>query len=222
MALSGVDGGSKWRPTVKSKTVQFDSESHLAVQLLLPWYVIHRLNAVEQARVESHLADCPRCRSDVAWQRKLHATHISPDTSVEVEHALAASLARIGAVPRRTRPAPARRFQPRRIPWLHWALGIESVVILALALLLLAPQTLVGEGGAEPAVAQANLLVVFRSSATEQQIREALHASGTEIVAGPTGTDGYLLKATRRAAALQRLRGDAAIARVEPLNADTH
>jgi anti-sigma factor RsiW len=206
---------------VKGKTVQFDSETHLAVQLLLPWYVIHRLNGAEQARVEAHLTDCPRCRADVTWQRKQHATHIAPDTSIEVEHALAASLARIGAAPRRPRPAATRRLQPRRIPWLHWALGIQMVVILGLALLLLVPRPLAGQSGAVPGAAHANLLVAFRSSATEQQIREALQASGAEIIAGPTGNDAYLLKATRRAAALQRLRGDAVITRVEPLNAGT-
>lgn len=222
---------------MNGKITQLDSEDHREVQALLPWYIVERLNDAERQRVESHLADCPRCQDDVVWQRTLCATRDEPESSVDVEHGLAAMLAKIGADERASARATAAepllvgdpvraRFpgrQPMASTWWRWALGVQFASILGLTLLLFMPRspddpyrTL----GA-PMASNANLVVVFRPTATEEEIRQALRASEARLVGGPTVTDAYLLSAApaRRAAALERLRTDPAVIRIDSLDA---
>ncbi|MGH8822478.1 MAG: zf-HC2 domain-containing protein [Rhodoferax sp.] len=221
---------------MNGKIIQLDSEDHRAAQALLPWYIVERLDDAERARVEAHLADCPRCRGDVAWQRTLCAMRDEPESSADVEHGLAAVLAKIGADERtqvRTAavdPAPLgdpahTRFSRRPMAWgwWRWALGFQSAAILGLAMLLFIPRSpdhLYRTLGASTA-SSANLVVVFRPTATEEEIRQALRASDARLVGGPTVTDAYLLSAApaRRTTALERLRTDPVVIRVDSLDA---
>ncbi|MEO8924897.1 MAG: zf-HC2 domain-containing protein [Caldimonas sp.] len=222
---------------MNGKIIQLDSEDHREVQALLPWYIVERLNDAERRRVEAHLADCPRCQDHVAWQRTLCAARDEPASSIDVEQGLAAMLAKIGADERATArataadPAPVGDPVHARLPgrrpmvstWWRWALGFQFASILGLTLLLFIPRspddhyrTL----GA-PMASSANLVVVFRPTATEEEIRQALRASEARLVGGPTVTDAYLLSAApaRRTAALERLRSDSAVIRVDSLDA---
>ena len=60
--------------------------------------------------------------------------------------------------------------------------------------------------GSPPAPAAANVIVIFRADATEEDMRDALKASGASIVGGPTAADAYLLRvsANQRSLSLEQ------------------
>ena len=74
--------------------------------------------------------------------------------------------------------------------------------------------------GAATAPAAANVLVMFKPDATEQQVRELLRANGATLVGGPTDADAYMLHVapTARSAALAKLRSNAEVALAEPID----
>ena len=76
--------------------------------------------------------------------------------------------------------------------------------------------------GAPPAAVEPNAVAVFRSDATNQQMRDALHAAGASIVGGPTVTNAYLLRfnATAAPEGLARLRAQPGVSSVEALQGD--
>ena len=224
-------------PVADAQGTEVVSVQLSAAQALLTWYIVERMDDAERGRVEAHLCNCPRCQGDVAWQRARCAARDEGESSADVEHGLAAMLAKIGAEERTSAPAavadPPRvggpvhvRFPGRRpmaSAWWRWALGFQFAAILGLALLLVipgSPDHLYRTLGA-PIASSANLVVVFRPTATEAEIRQALRASEARLVGGPTVTDAYLLSAApaQRIAALERLRSDPAVIRVGSLDA---
>src|SRR5262249_53461118 len=66
----------------------------------------------------------------------------------------------------------------------------------------------------------ANVIVIFRSDATEEEIRDTLKASNASIVDGPTSADAYLLRvpARQRQLALSRLQSDNEVQMAEPID----
>ena len=143
------------------------------------------------------------------------AVDVEPGDSVE--RGWAALRSRLDA-----RPTAAKH---RSAPWwklsLQVALAAQAVVMLILVGALIATTTrnepYRAMGGAPEAV-EANALAVFRADATEQQMREALRASGARIVGGPTISDAYLLRLVDlQPAALARLRAQPGVLRVESL-----
>ncbi|HWP10481.1 MAG TPA: hypothetical protein VNN06_01570, partial [Ramlibacter sp.] len=110
-----------------------------------------------------------------------------------------------------------------RARWLPLAIGLQAAIVLTLALAWwIAPQR--DEPyralGAAPAVT-ANVLVVFRPTATETDIRRALRAHRAQLVGGPTATDAYLLRLSSLSPeAISRLRADGTVLRVESLEGD--
>jgi hypothetical protein len=74
--------------------------------------------------------------------------------------------------------------------------------------------------GSAPAPSAADVIVIFRAEATEEDIRDALKASGASIVGGPTAADAYLLRvsANQRSQALNRLRSDNDVQMAEPID----
>ncbi len=76
--------------------------------------------------------------------------------------------------------------------------------------------------GAAPTAVEANAVAVFRSDATNRQMREALHAVGATIVGGPTVTDAYLLRvANATPEVLARLKAQPGVLSAEALQAET-
>jgi anti-sigma factor RsiW len=207
---------------VKATILPLASDEHQAVQELLPWYVNGTLGSAEDARVQAHLAHCPRCQGDAAWQARLRqAPTAGPAEPGAVDRDWAALRRRLqsqgGHAPGHRSPTP--RWLPTN--GLRLATGALAVTGLALALAWLRPaphdETYHALGAAPNSMA-ANALVVFRPDATEAQIRLALRANGARLVGGPTVTDAYLLQLPP--GALARLRTDAAVARVESLEAE--
>lgn len=213
---------------MKARILPFESDEHQAVHKLLPWHVNDTLDAAETARVLAHLAECPRCRDDVAWQARLRSQDpVDARDDAAVERGWASMRQRLQpAQPAPETAAPAQR--PRAAGpmtrWLQLAVGLEAalVVVLAVAWFGAAPrdESFRALGSALPAPAGANALVVFRPEASEAEIRSALRASGARLVGGPTVTDAYLLRlASPSPEMLSRLRAERAVARVESLEA---
>ena len=224
---------------MNARIVSFDSDAHLALQELLPWYASGTLPRDEAAQVEAHLAQCARCRADLEGQAKLR-TLLPPavaeaggdDDAAAAERRWSALRERLDAdaaarPPARTAHAAPRRRVPRRpVRWLPWAFGLQTAFVLALAVLAgwnaLTPSEPYRALGAAPAGVAPNALVVFRPDATEQQMRLALRAGHARLVGGPTVTDAYLLQigpAADIAEAVARLRAQPGVLRVESLEA---
>lgn len=211
-----------------ARVIQLDTDEHQAVQALLPWYVNGTLDEAELDRVRNHLTQCARCQADAAWQERLRPPALVADdlvvpSDVNRDWAL---LARRLAIPK---PAPARRAHALLSKWLaaRWfplAVGVQGVLVLALTFAWLwAPprEEPFHALGAAPPVLTANVLVVFRPSVSEADIRRVLRANHAQLVGGPTATDAYLLRMNALSRdVLDRLRGDAAVLRVESLEGD--
>ena len=219
---------------MSGRVVPLGTDIHNAVQALLPWYVSSRLDESELARVQAHLADCPRCRTELEWERKLQAAQLEPEPetgAADVEQGLAMLRSRIAM----------DRQQPRQVafgrhlrhswhdaaPWLRWVIAGQCAAVVTLSVLLLpiAPdERYRALGSADPlqsGAARGNLVIRFRPDTTEQELRRVLKLSGAQLVHGPTATDAYLLSvaAGHETAAVARLRKEAAVLLVESLDA---
>jgi len=208
-------------------------DEHDIVQLLLPWLDGGHLDAAESARVTAHLAGCARCQADIAWQRRLKdivvdepaSTHASGD----VDRGWAALRGRLDSEASAGRGRPAKPLRTARAapPWWggwRWVMALQSMVIVGLAALvvvMLPRDDAYRALGSPSRAGDASIVVVFRPEASELQIRQALRDSDVRLVDGPTVTGAYLLSAApaRHAAAIERLRRQAAVLRVESLDA---
>lgn len=207
------------------------SDAHLAVQALLPWYLSATLDAQEMHDVEAHLAACPRCQAELAWERRLRGAHQALETPLgDVEAGLARLHRRLAPAAQTVAPAAPSGWPWWRSlslqPWARWTLGAQFALIVALVGLQLAPQppspTYRTLGAPVPAP-EANFIVRFRPETRESQLRHTLQAAGARLVDGPTGTDAYLLHvpADRRSAALRVLRADSTVVLAEALDAES-
>jgi hypothetical protein len=68
--------------------------------------------------------------------------------------------------------------------------------------------------------AAGNVIVIFRSDATQEDVLDTLRASGASLIGGPTSADAYLLRvpANRRAAAVARLQADDDVQMAQPID----
>jgi len=195
-------------------TIKPTDPTHDEVQALLPWYVKDALDSEEARLVDTHLADCEKCRVELESERALSASVAT--MPLDVELGLAAIRQRIAAMP----PL------PQRLPWLGLA---RAPLLLAAQLLLLVTAVVAFSPlarpasyhalGAAPAPAAANLLVMFSADARIDAIDRALLAHGLRIVDGPTETGAFMLHAApeRRAAALASLKTRSDVTLAEPI-----
>jgi anti-sigma factor RsiW len=213
--------------------VHLGTDLHQEVQALLPWYVCASLGAEERARVEAHIAECPRCQAELAWERELQAACSNSNLAApgDVDRGFARLRERIavGPPPRRRFGLVARlRARWREGPaWTRWALLAQCVLVATLSGLLLLPpspeqrfRALGGPAGPPAAADGGNLIVRFRPEATEQEMRRVLRDSKARLVYGPTSTDAYLLAvpAGLETAAVKQLRQESAVLLVESLD----
>jgi len=209
-----------------ARVFQLDTDEHRAVQALLPWYVNGTLADEELVQVQSHLAQCPRCQADAAWQQAVRTSPPATAPAADVDRQWTALSQRLEAA----RP-PAPRWPQvlgdwLRTRWMPLALGLQGVTLVAALTITwwaVAPRDDLYRGlGAAPKAPSANALVVFRSTASEADIRNALRANRAQLVGGPTATDAYLLHLSPLSTeALSRLRADRAVLRVESLESET-
>lgn len=208
-----------------ARIIPLRSGKHRDIQLLLPWYVTGRLETLEHARVEAHLAGCPECQVEIRSERRLRDE--VADLPFEPEAGWARLRARMEAEGGRRSPLAAiRRWlaQARRTPpWVGWALAAQAVVLIAAAAAL-TPAYLGREDykalGAAPTGPVANIIVVFHPETPERDLRAVLNTAGARLVDGPTAADAYLLHAQpdARAAALDTLRRRPEVVMAEPVD----
>jgi hypothetical protein len=82
---------------MSSNIVRFEPDPHVAVQMLLPWYLTGRLPAGEREEVESHLAGCATCRAELETERQWRQIQPAQGAQADVEEGWAKMRARLGA-----------------------------------------------------------------------------------------------------------------------------
>jgi predicted anti-sigma-YlaC factor YlaD len=220
------------------RIIPLNGDRHREVQALLPWYVTATLSEAERVQVEAHLGECADCQAKLRDERRLAAEIAEAPAPIEapdVEHGWD-QISRLIAEPasrrasRRT-PVAARitafleaaRPKSAGAPWLHWAVAAQFCLILVLgAQVWRTPQQPAAYTalGSAPAVAAANVIVVFRPETPEKDLRGILRATNARLVDGPTAADAYLIHVppAARAAALLRLRKQAQVMLAEPVD----
>jgi len=194
---------------------------HDEAEELLPWYATGQLGQDDRARVERHLYACASCREQLAVERRLI------DEFQTTSPALESGWARIKA--RIEPPRPKLAATPSFFADLRAIISRPAIAALAAAqvaalalggMFVSLSQPAYHVLGSAPAPASANIIVMFRADATENDVRDALKATGASIVGGPTSADAYLLhvEPQRRQAALARLHADDIVQLAEPVD----
>jgi anti-sigma factor RsiW len=215
---------------VSARVVSFDGDGHQAVQTLLPWYVSGRLDRAEIAEIDAHLADCPQCRDELAWERKMSAAQATvggvagdADRGLALLHRRFQASEQLAPPMIPGRPKPASGNWPGLAPWLRWVVCAQFAAILLLIGLLVVPLKPIEPFHALGAAAQpgsGNVVVRFRPDASERDIRSALQGADARLVGGPTATDAYLLSvpAEHLVGALAGLRANRSVVLAESLD----
>jgi len=82
---------------MSSNIVRFEPDPHVAVQMLLPWYLTGRLSTGERQEVEVHLAGCATCRAELETERQWCQLQPAQGAHVDVGEGWAKMRARLGA-----------------------------------------------------------------------------------------------------------------------------
>ena len=105
--------------------------------------------------------------------------------------------------------------------------AVAGLAAAQLALLVLGGSWLVSMNrpsyqalGSAPAPSSADMIVIFRSDATEKDVRAALRSIDASIVDGPTATDAYLLHVpnAKRQQSLQKLQQKNEVQLAQPID----
>jgi len=197
------------------------SGAHDEAEELLPWYATGQLDAAERVRVEAHLSSCADCRQQLTSERRMIQEF--RDLAPEVD-------AGWDRLRRRIEPQRLGRYRPRlrgrawnvvRHPAIT-ALAAAQVGFLVLTggLLLSLSRPDYHALGSTPASSSADVIVIFRADATEEDVRATLRAANASIVGGPTEADAYLLQIPRqqRKQGLARLHADDEVQMAEPID----
>ncbi len=219
------------------RVIHMSSDEHRDIQLLLPWYLTGKLAASERDRVQAHLEECAGCRAELGAEQRLsrEIAGLTPaagapdvesgwrrmsqslDRQPRVRAPFADWIERFGA-PRRKDALP----QSGAAPWLGWAVALQCCVLLVMGVVLWRAQQPARYHalGAAPASAAANIVVIFKPSTPERDLRAILRASSARLVDGPTVSDAYLLHVAPadRSAALARLRREQEVVLAEPVD----
>jgi anti-sigma factor RsiW len=202
-----------------------DNDPHQDIEELLPWYVTGQLEEQDRERVERHLAGCAECEKQLRIERRLAEEYRAWTPDIE-----------LGWQRLRTRlePPPARRNRKASLASRAWRAAARPVVAAAIAAQL-AIVVLVGGVasyvsqppayhvlGSAPVTSAANLVVVFKPDAREEQLRRLLSANDATLVGGPTDAGAYLLHvpAASRDDALAKLQARSEIVMAEPIDGE--
>jgi hypothetical protein len=203
--------------------VRFRPDLCEETRLLLPWYLVGRLEGAEQAKLEAHLKVCRACQAELRAEEALGAeiARLPPG----VEEGWADMVRRVRSETSAGGLAGSARERLTRVaPWFGWAAaGVLAVVLVAgvgprpQPAPPPAPYRALSDA---PARNPGNVIVVIRPDATARAIRQALEASGATIVDGPTSAGAYVLRVTpdRRERALETLRASGVVRLAQPLD----
>lgn len=205
-----------------SYPVLTDEKAHDEAEELLPWYVTGQLEEADRTRVEQHLSSCSKCREQLTFERRMVQEFRAQ--APEVDSGWARLRDRIEQ--RQNAPSPIHRaandfWNVVRQPGVM-ALAAAQVgfLIVGGSVLLSLSQPSYRALGSAPASPTANVIVIFRADATEEDIRDALKTNNASIVGGPTSADAYLLRvpARQRQLALAKLQSNDEVQLAEPID----
>jgi hypothetical protein len=178
---------------------------HEQMSALIPWYVNGTLGDEERMKLDTHCADCARCREELALEQRIYR-----DMSQQpaVEYMPAASLKKLQnmidgrAEPRPHIDRPVRRFA-------RPSLMAASVAALAIAVsLLAADRVMVTRNQSEANIHVVTdprevpsgevIRAVFAPDVTVEQLKGLLDEAQMRIVSGPSEAGVYSLAATSK------------------------
>ena len=198
-------------------------DTHQACWELLPWLINGRLSSQESLLLESHLARCEECRTELQAQQRLHE-HISRKDALVLapQASLQKLLARVDAdaiatsplqpasasaddpaldtaIPAASRPAAVASARSPR--WLMTAIAAQGLLI---AVLFGALWWQFGTSMTEPRFATLTsepavipqgsaIRVVFATNVEMREVNELLQSLGAQVIAGPGQAGVYTL-----------------------------
>ncbi len=188
---------------------------------LLPWYLNGTLSEVDRRQLDQHLASCQACRTELAeltgLKTELTALHAAqPGPSPHTARHILANVRREAAL-RHSSPAGRRSRLNGVDDWVRMLLLPRWAPTLAAALLLAQLGLILWIGMPMPRTEEittrslgmqtAKIAVLFRSTASEEQIRGLLQSIHGRIIDGPTADGRYLIEVPTadRAAVQQKL-----------------
>lgn len=193
------------------RIIHLFGDRHRDALRLLPWYVTGQLDHAERELVDSHLAGCAACRTELGAEQRLR-------TAVST---LPVDLDTVWVEDHRTHIQP-RRFGPVALGW--FLAGQCAIALLFLAVTPPPQEDALYRGLGSAAEAPGSMIIMFRPEASEQSIRDTLIKSGTRIVDGPTAAGAYVLSipADNQSSVLQELRMAPAVLLAQPMDAEAH
>ena len=205
-----------------SDAIRHEEKPHDEAETLLPWYATGQLEPADRLIVERHLSSCADCREQLGLERRLIQEFRGMAPEVD------AGWARLRSRVQPRQGGRSRASPPRKRTWnfvKHPAVVALAAAQLALLvigggwLLSLSRPDYHALGSAAPPAA-ADVIVIFRPDATEQDVRTTLRAANASIVEGPTPADAYLLHVApqQRQQALARLQRDGDVQMAQPID----
>lgn len=197
--------------------------AHARTEVLLPWYVNGTLEPAERASVDSHVAQCERCRADLARLRTIADEVRELDVDPDRDLALGRLSARIDAG---AADAPPSSQRGRLAGLWGNARALQALVVLQVGVLAAfaaiglrtVPELEYRTLAAPPATTdRGRLIVAFDSAQPELVIRRVLVAADARVVDGPTADGLYVIEvaAARAPAVAEQLRLSGAVVRVD-------
>lgn len=202
-----------------------DSLVHRHTWDQIPWMVNGTLPEGERPAVETHLAGCADCRSELEFQRHLAASlEAGSAGEIDSHESWKRLRARIDAVarPERTRHGPrrSRSLSGEWIPWLVAAMVVQAIGLGALGTVIwskpAAPLTSAGVyrtlSAPEAAAGSATIRAVFAPNTSVGDMQALLKEAGLQVQSGPSSGGVWSLEPTRDSsrsgtlAAWQKLR----------------
>jgi anti-sigma factor RsiW len=195
---------------------------HDEAEELLPWYATGQLDEADRVRVEGHLSSCSDCREQLTFERRMIQEFRATDPEMDVGWTrLRSRIETLQDVSERPPQVAGNRWKLFRQPAVATLAAAQvGFLVLGAGILLSLSRPTYHALGSPPSSPAANVIVIFRADATEEDIREALRASGASIIGGPTSADAYLLRvsANQRSQALNKLRSDDDVQMAEPID----
>jgi anti-sigma factor RsiW len=203
-------------PSILNRTPHDEAEE------LLPWYATGQLEEPDRVRLEDHLTSCSDCREQLTLERRIVQEFRTTDPEMDAGWTRLRS--RIEAESSSARKLPHETgglWKMLRQPAVATLAAAQvGFLVLSAGILLSLSRPTYHALASPPPSSAANVIVIFRAEATEEDIRDALKASGASIVGGPTAADAYLLRvsANQRSQALTSLRSDDDVQMAEPID----
>ncbi len=221
--------------------IPLHGDPHRDVLTLLPWYAKGLLDDKDRAAVDIHLRTCPACQAELTEETRLQSVltlaSIPSEIPADVDLGWQVMQRRVSMQPDRQRDnagtramtwpgtwAGIRRQWQSGAPWLRWTVAAQFALLALFGGLALKPhqppahyQTM----SAKTAPVTANIIVMFRPEASEQDLRRILKSCDARVIDGPTAADAYMLRvpANRRTAIVAKLKQQSEITLAQPVDA---